>query len=118
MKKKHLKKISSEELAYIAGFIDGGSGSILVQVIQNRSCRYGYFVKTTVTFYQETTKHWVLIQLRELLGREWSLTKKENGMSELSRSGFDPVKTLLTALRPYARTKQRLLKLTLKVIED
>lgn len=40
--------------AYIAGFLDG-DGSIIFQLVPRKGYRYGYQIRTSVVFYQDTT---------------------------------------------------------------
>ena len=67
----------------------------MAQIVKNKSYKYGHTVRVTVCFYQKTTRHWFLIKLRKLLGLEWSLRKRKDGISELSQTGFTPVKIFL-----------------------
>ena len=45
----------------------------MVQIVKNKTYKYGHTIRVTVCFYQKTTRHWFLIKLRKLLGLEWSL---------------------------------------------
>ena len=58
------------------------------------------------------------MKLRKLLGKEWKLRKRNDGMSELYITGFTPVKNLLLILKPYFRLKSRLAKLVLEIIDE
>ena len=117
MRLKKINKLTSNELAYIAGFLDG-DGSIMAQIVKGNTYKYGYTIRVTVVFYQKTKRHWYLIKLRKLLGLEWSLKKRNDGMSELSQTGFTPVKNFLTIIKPYLMLKPRLALLVLQIIDE
>jgi hypothetical protein len=117
MQLKKINKLNENELSYIAGFLDG-DGSIMAQIVKNKDYKYGHTVRVTVCFYQKTTRHWFLIKLRKLLGLEWSLRKRKNGVSELSQTGFTPVRNFLNVIQPYLKLKPRLALLVLQIIEE
>ena len=102
---------------YLAGFLDG-DGSIMAQIVKDNNYKYGYTIRVTVCFYQKTTRHWFLLKLRKLLGKEWKVRKRNDGMSELYITGFTPVKNVLSILQPYFRLKPRLARLVLEIIEE
>ena len=102
---------------YLAGFLDG-DGSIMAQIVKGNNYKYGYTIRVTVCFYQKTTRHWFLLKLRKLLGKEWKVRKRNDGMSELYITGFTPVKNVLFILQPYFRLKPRLARLVLEIIEE
>jgi|TARA_B110000967_G_scaffold194063_1_gene222185 hypothetical protein len=117
MKLKSITKLTEADMHYLAGFLDG-DGSIMAQIVKGNGYKYGYTIRVTVCFYQKTTRHWFLLKLRKLLGKEWKVRKKNDGMSELYITGFTPVKNLLSILQPYFRLKPRLAKLVLEIIEE
>ena len=117
MKLKHINKLSNIELAYIAGFLDG-DGSIMAQIVKNKSYKYGHTIRVTVSFYQKTKRHWFMIKLRKLLGKEWSIRKRNDGISEVYQTGFTPIKNFLIVIKPFLILKPRLALLILQIIEE
>ena len=117
MKLKQINKLTTNQLSYIAGFLDG-DGSIMVQIVKNKTYKYGHTIRVTICFYQKTKRHWFLLKLKKLLGKEWKIKKRDDGMSELYITGFKPVKNLLVTLQPYFRLKPRLSKLVLEIIDE
>ena len=117
MKLKQTQKLNDKELAYIAGFLDG-DGSIMAQIVKDKSYKYGHTVRVTVALYQKTSRHWFLIKLRKLLGPDWSLKKGKDGMSVLSRTGFTPIYNFLSIIKPYLILKPRLALLVLQIIDE
>ena len=117
MKLKSITKLSESDRHYLAGFLDG-DGSIMAQIVKGNNYKYGHTIRVTVCFYQKTTRYWFLLKLRKLLGKEWKLRKRNDGMSELYITGFTPVKNILISLQPYFRLKPRLAKLVLEIIDE
>jgi len=114
---RKLKRLSPLELSYIAGFLDG-DGSIYAQIIKRSDYRLGFQIRVSITFYQKTTQHWFLIQLKNQL-RYGSLRKnKSNGMSDYTIVGEESVKYCLEALLPSLRLKKRQATLLLQIIEQ
>lgn len=113
MEQQKLKRLTREDLQYIAGFIDG-DGSIMAQLVRG-DYKYGYTTRVTVALYQKTKRHWFLKQMKAVLGG--NLYKKTNGMSVLEITGYTPVKTLLLALHPFLRIKKPQARRVLKIIE-
>jgi len=115
MKLKQIGNLEHRDKAYLAGFLDG-DGCILTQLIKSSKYKYGYNIRVSVCFYQKTNKYWFLIQLQRILGG--NLKKKGGDMSNLTITGFQPVKNLLIALKPYLRIKKHLALLVLEIIEE
>ena len=90
----------------------------MTQIVKNRTYKYGYTIRITVCFYQKTKRHWFMIKLRKLLGLEWSLRKRKDGITELYQTGFTPVRNFLTIIEPHLLLKPRLARLTLQIIEE
>ena len=42
MKLKQINKLTTNQLSYIAGFLDG-DGSIMAQIVKNKTYKYGHF---------------------------------------------------------------------------
>ena len=107
--------LTNEDKAYLAGFLDG-DGSIHAQLIKSKT-RYGYHPRVSVVFYQKTTRHWFLMHLYKMLGLG-VLRKRNDGMSELTITGFTPVKKILLLLVSFLKIKKNLAILVLNIIEE
>lgn len=59
--RKHLENLTKEDLAYIAGFIDG-DGSIFCQIIEGSDYKYGFTIRVSLVFFQHKDKKWFLMQ--------------------------------------------------------
>ena len=58
-------------------------GLLWPKLSKDNNYKYGYTIRVTLCFYQKTTTHWFLLKLRKLLGKEWKIRKRNDGMSEL-----------------------------------
>lgn len=109
-------KLTSDEISYIAGFLDG-DGCLLAQLVQRKDYRYGYQVRISIYFYQKTKRHWFLLWLKRKL-QYGTIRKRKDGMSEYCIVGAQPVKTILNLICNKLRIKHKLCKLILSIIED
>ena len=113
-KLRKLQRLSPEELAYVAGFLDG-DGSVCARIVKRPDYRLKFEIRISLSFFQKTTRHWFLIQLQNQL-HYGSLRKQSNGMSEYTICERDSVKHCLERLRPYVKIKQRQVRLCLQIL--
>lgn len=111
----NIKNLSSEDKYYLAGFLDG-SASIHVQIVKSKT-KYGYLPRVSIVFYQKTSKHWFLMDLKKMIGFG-VLKKLNNGISELTITGVTPVKNILLIISPFLKLKRSLSVLILNIIEE
>lgn len=109
-----LSKVNSENLAYIAGFLDG-DGSIMLQLHRRQAGKEVFRVKTVVCFYQDSKHIKELEWIKEVLGCGYVYTRNDH-ISELRIEGFQRVFEILTILQPYLRFKRKQVKLMLEVV--
>lgn len=109
-------ELTSEEIAYIAGFLDG-DGCLLAQLIRRNDYRYGYQIRVSIYFYQKTKRQWILLWLKKKL-KYGTFRQRKDGMSEYCIVGAQPVQKILNLLCPKLRLKHKLCKLILTIIED
>jgi hypothetical protein len=55
-----IEKITNEDKAYIAGFLDG-DGSLLTQIVKNPSYKYGFTIRYTIQFVQKKKNHNIML---------------------------------------------------------
>ncbi|MBI2600068.1 LAGLIDADG family homing endonuclease [Candidatus Daviesbacteria bacterium] len=109
-----LSKISAENLAYIAGFLDG-DGSIMLQLHRRNSGKEVFRVKTVICFYQDS-KHLKEIKwIQKTLDCGYVYTRNDH-ICELRVEGFTKVLEILQLLKPYLRFKKKQANLMLNVI--
>ena len=111
-----MKRLSEVTKFYIAGFLDG-DGCINAQIVKRADYKLKFQIKVYVSFYQKTKHHWFLIWLQKNL-EYGSIRKRNDGMSEYTITGPDPVQNLLKQLEPMVRIKKPQLKLVLQIIKE
>ncbi len=108
--------LSETDKAYFAGFLDG-DGSINAQIVRRNDYLLKFQIRVTITFFQKTKFHWHLEKLQKEI--KYGVVRKRNdGMSEYSITGPNPVKNLLQELEPFVQIKKPQLKLVLEIIKD
>jgi len=108
-------KLSKEEKAYIAGFLDG-DGSIHVRLKPNSTYRYRFQISPAIVFYQAGKEKNHLEWLNKLTGRGY-LRKRNDGIIEYILGDVESIKDLIKNLIPYLRLKQRQANLMLDILE-
>jgi hypothetical protein len=108
-------KLSEREVMYLCGFLDG-DGSIITQIVRDKTYHRGFYIRIGINFHQSTKRHWFILHLKRLL-KVGSITTKKDGMSLYTITGKKPVKSLLTILKPHLIIKKSLARLVLRIIE-
>ncbi len=90
--------------AYIAGFLDG-DGSIFFQLVRRSGYVYGYQIRASICFYQNTKNKDGLIWLKKQLGSGY-LRDRAGSMSDLAIVGYREVERILRLVRPYVVFKK------------
>jgi hypothetical protein len=111
-----MNRLSEVTKFYIAGFLDG-DGCINAQIVKRADYKLKFQIRVYVSFYQKTRHHWFLIWLQKNL-EYGSIRKRNDGMSEYTITGPDPVQNLLKQLEPMIRIKKPQLKLVLQIIKE
>lgn len=113
--RKHLENLTKEDLAYIAGFIDG-DGSIFCQIIEGSDYKYGFTIRVSLVFFQHKDKKWFLMQWKDRLGFG-IIRERKDDIVEYAISSIDAVEQLLLLLKPFIIIKHNVLIKTLDIIE-
>ena len=108
-------KLSKEEKAYIAGFLDG-DGSIHVRLKPNPTYRYRFQVAPAIVFYQSEKESDHLKWLQKMIGRGY-LRERNDGIVEYILGDVNSIRELIKNLFPYLRLKQRQARLMLEILE-
>ena len=108
--------MSNEELAYIAGFLDG-DGCIMAQLVYRKDYIYGYQVRTSIVFYQKSIHQGILHWLKNKLNHGY-IRLRNDGMAEYTIVGFKEVKSVLLLIYPFLRLKKSLAELMIKLIDS
>ena len=107
--------MSNEELAYIAGFLDG-DGCVMAQLVRRKDYIYGYQIRTSVVFYQKSRNQRILHWLKSRLEMGY-IRHRNDEMTEYTIVGLREVRIVLTTLLPYLRLKKELAEEVIKLIK-
>lgn len=95
---------TAEELAYIAGFLDG-DGSIMLQMKRRKESPRGFRVMATICLYQDSRHEAPLYWMRQKFGIGY-VSQRNDGMTELRINGYKQVRDILKQLMTYLRFKK------------
>lgn len=107
-----LDHLSELDCAYIAGFLDG-DGSILGQIVRDKTYKRQFRIKIALVFYQKKSRSWFLESLKKQIG----YGNLRSSKIEYTIYPRHVVYFLLKRLVPYLRIKKRLAILALETIE-
>lgn len=101
--------------AYIAGFLDG-DGSIMFQLVERKDYIYGYQIRASVCFYQDTNHKTGLYKLKEEIGAGY-IRDRNDGVSDYTIVGYTNVEKVLKLVEPYVVFKQRHVQEALRLLK-
>ena len=107
--------MANEELAYIAGFLDG-DGCVMAQLVRRKDYIYGYQIRTSIVFYQKLKNQEILQWLKSRLNIGY-IRRRNDGMAEYTIVGLREVRDTLKTLLPYLRLKRELSEQVISIIE-
>ena len=110
-----MQDLTQLKLAWLAGFLDA-DGSINAQIVRRDDYVLKYQVRVTLTAFQSTKRHHILLHIQKLVGKG-TVRKRNDGMSEFCLVGATQVKQLLESLLPYLELKKPQAKLALEIIQ-
>lgn len=111
------KNLSVVEKSYIAGFFDG-DGSVIAQIVSDKTHKYGFYIRVSLVFYQKTSRHWFIEYLKSEFEPYGVISKRKSGMSEFTIVERLAVKLILTELLPYLKIKKPASRLALEIINE
>ena len=97
-------QLKTEELAYIAGFLDG-DGSLMLQIKKRRDSNNGWRFMFTICFYQDTRHEKPLLWIKKKLEIGY-ISRRNDGITELRINGYEQSRRVLKMLLPYIRFKK------------
>jgi len=106
--------VSSEELAYIAGFLDG-DGCVMAQLVRRKDYIYGYQIRTSIVFYQKSKNQEILHWLKRRLKLGY-IRHRNDGMTEYTIVGLKEVESILVPLLSHLRLKKQLSEQVIRLI--
>jgi intein-encoded DNA endonuclease-like protein len=108
--------MTKEELAYIAGFLDG-DGCVMLQLVFRHDYVLGYQIRASIVFYQKQIKSNFLFWLKKKL-KDGYIRNRNDGMSEYTIVGVSPVTRVLKLLYPFLKLKRDAAKIALGVLKQ
>ncbi len=97
--------ISSIIKSYIAGFLDG-DGCIMFQLVKRKGYIYGFQIRASIVFYQNSKHKKHLSWLKDIFQVGYLRNRSDN-MSEYTIVGLKPVIKILKLLKPYLKLKSQ-----------
>ncbi len=111
-----MKSLTSQQQAYIAGFLDG-DGSIYVQAKKNSTYRYGYQIAPYIVLFQSTKSESNFMQICNLIGLG-HLRRRKDGISEYIIGRIDRLKKFLKFVEPFVILKRKQVALMLQILDQ
>lgn len=111
---KAMKNLTKENLAYLAGFLDG-DGSVYVKLTKNKTYRFGYQVSSYIAFYQKDQYFDFLNDLRIKTGVGY-MRKRKDGIAEWIIGDQESQLEMIEALKSFSVLKTKQLVLMKKII--
>ncbi len=101
--------------SYIAGFLDG-DGSIHLQLVRQKEYRFGFYIRTTISFSQTTGARHGLEQIQSMLGGVGYIRDRGTGMSDLVITSRPIVVEILQEIEPYVIFKETHVREALSIL--
>ena len=111
-----MKSITSEQQAYIAGFLDG-DGSIYVQAKPNSTYRYGYQIAPYVVLFQSAKSESEFLKVCNLINLG-HLRKRKDKILEYIIGQIDQLKEFLRLVEPFVILKKKQVGLMLQILDQ
>jgi hypothetical protein len=114
-----MNPLTSEQLSYLAGFIDA-DGSIMGQFARNMknppTSRYS--IRTTVQISQKVCRIHHLHDVEKMVGLGKASARKKGEMADWVLTEPRNVHKFLTIIKPYLKQKQKQANLVIRIIEQ
>ena len=108
--------LNSEELSYIAGFLDG-DGCITAQIVKKQDYVLKYQIRVSIIFYQKNRRVYFLKWLKSKIGVGTIRSKTSDNVSEYTIVGIKNVVPVLQLLESKLHLKREQANLVLKISE-
>ena len=96
--------MNASDASYVAGFLDG-DGSIHFQLVRQKEYRFGYYIRSSLSFSQSTSARIGLEYLKDLIGGGY-LRDRGTGMSDLVVTSRPLLLDVLADVAPYVVFKR------------
>lgn len=108
--------MTKEEIAYIAGFLDG-DGCVMLQLVYRKDYSLGYQIRASIVFYQNQKYTFFLNWLKGKFQYGY-IRNRGDGMSEYTIVGVKPVLKVLKLVSPYLKIKTKQAEIAIKVLRQ
>jgi len=108
-------KLSSNQKAYLAGFLDG-DGSIYVRAKPNHTYRFGYQIAPYIVFYQ-SSKSDLFRNIYSLIGFG-HVRMRSDGVTEFIISKHDNIIEFINTIKPFLILKQKQAELLIRILKQ
>jgi hypothetical protein len=98
---------------YLAGFFDG-DGSLHFQIVRSKVYRYGFYLRSSLVFYQSTSCEEGLLEIQQRIGGR---LRRRGMMSDVTITNRPAIRSLLAAMQPYVVFKRAQVEEGLKLLE-
>ena len=109
-----MRKLSSTQKAYLAGFLDG-DGSIYVRLKPNPTYKFGFQVAPYIVFFQSAKGEANFQNLCSLLDLGY-LRRRKDGILEYTIGRNDAIAEFLALVKPYVILKKKQVDLMLQIM--
>ena len=111
-----ITKLSIEQAAYLAGFVDA-DGSILAQIVRRKDYVLKFQIRVSVLCIQKMSHIHHLRKFKSEIGKGTSRDRGD-GIAEFAIVGHKNVSAFLKQILPYLRTKQKQGNLVIRICEQ
>ena len=101
--------------SYLAGFFDG-DGSLHFQIVRQKEYRYGFYIRSSLVFYQATVAEAGLLVIQDRLGAG-RLRRRRGGMSDVTITSRSEITRILRDIQPYAIFKRKQVESGLRLLD-
>ena len=108
-------KLTQQQLAYLAGFIDG-DGSIYVRLKPNDTYRYGFQIAPYIILFQSAKDEVNFQKICEMLDCGY-LRRRKDGILEYTIGRKEEILSLIQKIKPYLILKHRQADLLEKIFK-
>ena len=98
-------KLKASTASYLAGFLDG-DGSVHFQLVRQKEYRFGFYIRSSVSFSQATSARFGLEKIQQIVGGGY-LRDRGTGISDLVVTSRSLLTRLLSAVEPFVVFKRQ-----------
>ncbi len=101
--------------SYLAGFFDG-DGSLHFQIVRQKEYRFGFYIRSSLVFYQSTSCEAGLLEIQDRLGGIGRMRRRSD-MSDLTITNRKAIRSTLERWAPYVIFKRPQVELGMSLLD-